>query len=51
MKITIECYGSKYTIESEHDDQNAEGMVDIFRKVMSVMGFHPDTINDCFTDE
>ena len=51
MKITIEHYGSKYTIETEHDENDADEMVILFRKAMHVMGFHPNTIADCFAEE
>lgn len=45
MKITVEYLNNKYIVESG-DDPDAEGMIYIFRSIMGMMQFHPQTIEE-----
>jgi hypothetical protein len=45
IKITIEAYGEKYTLEYS-DEADMEAMMGIFEKIACLIGYHPDTIKD-----
>lgn len=46
MKMSIECYGRKYTIETDNDDLIIEDYIDIINNVLLSIGFHQDTITE-----
>lgn len=41
MKIIYEAYGTRYTVETEHDDHNADELKEIFSRVLIQAGFPP----------
>lgn len=45
MKLTVECYNLKLTIE-EKDDITCDDMFTLCVGLMHTMGFHPDNIRD-----
>lgn len=50
MKILIENYGKKYTIEVDHDDLSIVEYVDIINSMLLSIGFHQDTITEGFKE-
>ena len=50
MKITIEHYDSKITLE-EPDDLDINEMVAVLRKILFALGYHIDNINDVLPEE
>ena len=48
MKITIEVYEQKYMIETRSDDMNIDEIVEELKKILYLMGYHPDNIKEVF---
>lgn len=51
MKIEISSYGSKYTAETDHDDVALDKCMDIFEGLLTLAGFHRNTIMFGFRDK
>jgi hypothetical protein len=51
MKITVKHYDQTIIIEEKRDDLTLGEMIEIFKRVLGAMGYHPDTINEYFIDE
>jgi hypothetical protein len=47
MKITIEYYRNKYTIETPSDDEPCDVVIDTLMKGLVQCGYHTDTIMEC----
>ena len=50
MKITIENYGKKMSVETDHEDVSMDEYIDIFYGLLISATFHPDTILNGFKD-
>jgi hypothetical protein len=50
IKITIEAYGEKYTLEYP-DDSTMEETVEVFKKIATLIGYHPDNIKEYLEPE
>ena len=50
MKITIENYGKKMSVETDHEDVSMDEYMDIFYGLLISATFHPDTILNGFKD-
>jgi hypothetical protein len=44
MKLQLESYGKKYTIETEYDDIPLEDYFDMFSRLLVQAGFHQSSI-------
>lgn len=50
MKITVETYDNKYTIEEPHDDQDIYEMMGVLERMLFAMGYNPDSVKEGFID-
>jgi len=50
MKITIENYGKKMSVETDHQDVSIEEYMDIFYGLLVTATFHPDTVLSGFRE-
>jgi hypothetical protein len=50
MKITIENYGKKMSVETDHEDISMEEYLDIFYGLLVTATFHPTTVINGFKD-
>lgn len=50
MKIQIECYKRKYTVETEADDYDIEEYLDFIIGLLLQVGFHKESINDAIIE-
>ena len=50
MKITVEHYDEKVSIETKHDDVNFEEFMELVEKIAHAIGYHPNTINEWFKE-
>lgn len=50
MKITIENYGKKMSVETDHEDVGIEEYIDIFYGLLVTATFNPDTILNGFKE-
>ena len=50
MKITINCNGKTYSVET-NDDINVEGMADVFKGLLVSMGYHPCNVDELINAE
>ena len=48
MKITVEHYGEKVSIETNHDDVAFDEFMELIKKVAHGVGYHPETIEEWF---
>jgi hypothetical protein len=46
MKIQLETYNTKYTVETPNDDLDINEYLDIFVGLLKQAGFHNNTINE-----
>ena len=51
MKITVEHYDEKVSIETKHDDLNFEAFMELIRKLAHGIGYANGTINEWFNEE
>ena len=51
MKVTMEAYSQRATIELDHDDITQDEMKQILKELCAAMGWHPLTIDEMFGDE
>lgn len=50
MKITVEHYNQKISIETDHDDLTYEDFMDLIEKVSYSLGYNVDTIKEWFEE-
>ena len=50
MKITIENYGKKMSVETDHEDVSIEEYMDIFYGLLVTETFSPDTVLNGFRE-
>jgi hypothetical protein len=50
MKITIQSYGNEYSVQTKHDGISLAEMMDCFRGLLVQAGFHPESVDEQFTD-
>ena len=50
MKITIENYGKKISVETDHDDLGLDEYIDIFYSLLVSITFNESTIINGFKD-
>jgi hypothetical protein len=50
MKMTIESYGKKTSIETDHDDVGIAEYIDMVNVFLLSVGFHQETILDGFKE-
>ena len=48
MKITVEHYDEKVSIETEHDDISFENFMDLVERICHRVGYHDETIKEWF---
>ena len=48
MKITVEHYDEKVSIETEHDDISFENFMDLVERICHSVGYHDETIKEWF---
>jgi hypothetical protein len=48
MKITVEHYDEKVSIETEHDDVSFEDFMDLIERICHGIGYHDETIKEWF---
>ena len=46
MKLTLELYDTKYTVETDHDDYCADELKEIFSRMLVAATFPPSVIED-----
>lgn len=51
MKITVEHYNEKVSIEVTNDDVNFDEFMELVRKVAHGVGYHSETIKEWFNNE
>ena len=51
MKITIEQYGNKYSVERKEDDLDIDEVKDILKGLLVSAGFHIDNVKEIFKEE
>ena len=51
MKITIEHYDEKVSIEKENDDINFTEFMELVKKVARAVGYNDKTINEWFNQQ
>lgn len=51
MKITVEHYDEKVSIETKHDDLNFEGFMELVRKLAHGVGYADGTISEWYNEE
>lgn len=44
VKITLEMYGNKYSVETDNSDALADGLIELFTRLLVVAGFSPSVI-------
>jgi hypothetical protein len=50
MKITIENYGKKMSVETDHEDVSIEEYMDIFYGLLVTATFSPETVLNGFKE-
>jgi hypothetical protein len=50
MKLTLESYSKKYSIETDNDDLNIEEYTEIIVNLLISAGFARETIIECFNE-
>jgi hypothetical protein len=50
MKLTLEHYKNKYTVETEHDDVTIDEQLDIFIGLLQQAGYHKEIIEESITE-
>lgn len=50
MKITVEHYDEKVSIETKHDDITFEEFMELVQKITHAIGYHTNTINEWFNE-
>ena len=50
MKITVEHYDEKVSVETKHDDLTFEDFMELARKVSHAVGYSATTINEWFRE-
>jgi hypothetical protein len=50
MKITVEHYDEKVSIETKHDDVDFEEFMGLVERITHTIGYHPDTIKKWFNE-
>jgi len=48
MKLTLEHYGTKITIETKHDDVNIEELQELLRSLCLAAGYSEENIKEMF---
>ena len=51
MKVTMEAYSQRATIELDHDDITQDEMKQVLKQLCAAMGWHPLTIDEIFGEE
>ena len=51
MKITVEHYDEKVSIETKNDDLTFEEFMELVRKVAHSVGYADETISDWYNEE
>ena len=51
MKITVEHYDEKVSIERENDDLNFTEFMELVKKVSHAVGYADETIDEWFNEE
>jgi len=51
MKITVEHYDEKASIETDHDDVTFDEFMELVRKVAHGVGYHSELIEEWFNYE
>ena len=51
MKLTIEQYGYRYSIETPHDDVDTNEIQHLLKQLLMCAGFHPEGVNEIFKEE
>ena len=46
MKLQLEAYGKKYTVETDYDDVSLEDYIDIFIRLLVQATYNQETINE-----
>lgn len=44
MKITLEMYKMRYTVEADHDEWSGDELIEHFSRLLVQAGFTPDVI-------
>jgi|TARA_B100001093_G_scaffold449277_1_gene455396 hypothetical protein len=50
MKITVEHYDEKVSIETKHDDITFDDFMELIRKVALGVGYHNKNVDDWFEE-
>ena len=50
MKLELENYKTKYTVEKDHEDVSIEDYLDIFIGLLTQAGWHRKTIDDAIIE-
>ena len=50
MKLELKMYETTLTWQEENDDLNSDEMLDIWIKLMTAFGYHPDSIKSSIID-
>ena len=50
MKLQLETYGKKYSVETQNEDLNLEEYFDLFKGLLVLATFNQTTINDCIIE-
>lgn len=51
MKITVEHYGEKISIETKNDDITFDEFIELIRKISYGVGYNENTIKEWFDNE
>lgn len=50
MKITVEHYEQKVSVETKHDDVAFEDFMELIRRVANATGYSPVTVNEWYNE-
>ena len=50
MKVTVEQYDQKISIETKHDDLTYEDFMDLIEKISYSLGYGVDTVKEWFQE-
>jgi hypothetical protein len=50
MKLQLESYKKKYTIETEYDDLGINEYFEYFKGLLISAGYHPNTVDECIIE-
>ena len=51
MKLSLESYGTKHTIEIDRDDIDMDELFQLLKQLCLCVGYHPENVEECFGNQ